>query len=137
MSVGARGQLGVTVVMESGICLNVNEEEIIKEFESVTYREGEILSATGQVEPEIELIGSGPMYVKPRRFPQTYEGIVKDQIQELLDTGIIEPSVSSLCSPLWVVPKPRTRMETPGTGQSWISGSWTSGPRRKVTPYLG
>ena len=75
MSLGEEGQLGVTVVRESGSGLNVNEKKIIKEFEGITYQEGGILSATGQLEHEIELIGSGPVYVKPRKYPKKTKGL--------------------------------------------------------------
>jgi hypothetical protein len=58
------------------------ERELIERFEGVTFREGERLSATGWVEHGIELIGNQPVYVKPRRYPQAYEKIMKEHIRE-------------------------------------------------------
>lgn len=104
---GVQDQLGVTLVAEErGHELLGKERELVERFEEVMYREGERLSATGRVEHGIELIGNQPVYVKPRRYPQAYEKIMKEHIREMLDTGVIRPSTSPFCSPLWVVPKP-------------------------------
>ena len=105
-SLGSEEQLGVTLVSEDKNPLSADEAKVVNGFKRVTYSEGEPLSATGQVEHTIELIGDRPVYVKPRRYPQAYENIMKEHIREMLDTGIIRPSTSPFCSPLWVVPKP-------------------------------
>ena len=105
-TVGTEEQLGVMLVREEGNTLSPAEQEIVRSFKRVTYREGEPLSATGQVEHRIELLGNRPVYVKPRRYPQAYENVIREHIREMLDTGIIRPSASPFCSPLWVVPKP-------------------------------
>ena len=99
-------QLGVTLVTnekEREASLN---GKIIQSFREVTYRDGEPLTATGKVEHHISLIGERPVYVKPRRYPQAYETVIREQIGEMLQAGVIRPSVSPFCSPLWVVPKP-------------------------------
>jgi hypothetical protein len=98
-------QLGVALVAEVQDH-QPEDEEIVKEFETLMYREGEPLSATGKVEHHICLIGERPVYVKPRRYPQAYEVVIRDQIDEMLREGVIRPSMSPFCSPLWVVPKP-------------------------------
>lgn len=104
---GVLDQLGVTLVVEAlGLELPEEEKELLKRFEEVMYREGERLSATGRVKHAIELIGSQPVYVKPRRYPQAYEEIIREHIKEMLLTGVVRPSTSPFCSPLWVVPKP-------------------------------
>ena len=105
-SIGSGEQLGVTVMSEDRNSLNSDEKRVVDSFSRVTYKEGEPLSATGQVEHVIELIGDRTVYVKPRRYPQAYESVIKEHIREMLDTGVVRPSTSPFCSPLWVVPKP-------------------------------
>jgi RNase H-like domain found in reverse transcriptase/Reverse transcriptase (RNA-dependent DNA polymerase)/Integrase zinc binding domain len=99
--------LGVTLVRGSEEKeLSKEEKDLVSSFEKVTYKEGERLTATGRVEHNIDLIGERPVYVKPRRYPKAYEEVIKKQIGEMLETGVIQPSTSPFCSPLWVVPKP-------------------------------
>lgn len=81
------------------------EARIYREFESVFYKEGEPLSATGRVQHAIDLIDDTPVFVKPYRQPHEKLIIIREQIKELLDQGIIRKSVSPYCSPLVVVPK--------------------------------
>ena len=80
-------------------------ERVMSGFKGVFYVDGEPLTATGRVRHGIELDSDKPVYVKPRRYPQTMKDIIKKQIGEMLEQGIIQKSTSPYCSPLWVVPK--------------------------------
>ncbi|KAL1132796.1 hypothetical protein AAG570_010748 [Ranatra chinensis] len=87
------------------IKLGTGLEQVIESFESITYKDGEILTATSKVKHTIELTDNRPVYVKPRRYPVAFRPIIKDHIKEMLETGVIRESVSTFNSPLWVVPK--------------------------------
>jgi hypothetical protein len=84
--------LGVTLV-GAGQKDEALDEEVVGKFKALMYREGEPLSATGKVEHHIDLIGERPVYVKPRRYPQAYEEVIRDQITEMLQEGLIRLSI--------------------------------------------
>ena len=46
-----------------------------------------------------------PSYVKPYRLPQAQKAEIRNQIDKMLENGIIEPAASDWSAPLLVVPK--------------------------------
>ncbi|XP_050484052.1 uncharacterized protein LOC126870410 [Bombus huntii] len=46
-----------------------------------------------------------PINIKQYRYPPAHREEINRQIQELLDTDVVEPSTSPYNSPLWIVPK--------------------------------
>lgn len=93
------------------------EREMLERNSDVIYKTGKKLTATGRVRHRISLEGDRPVYIKPRRYPHALKEVIKEQIEELLEQGIIRPSKSPYNSPVWVVPKapgedgkPRFRM---------------------------
>ncbi|KAL1132845.1 hypothetical protein AAG570_010797 [Ranatra chinensis] len=69
---------------------HIRANNVTQHFEAVFYTEGEPLSATGRV----------------RRYPQALMDVIRQELKNLLDQGIIRKSISPYCSALWVVPKP-------------------------------
>lgn len=78
---------------------------VIHENQSVLLKEGEKLSATTAIKHKIVTVDDCPIYTKSYRYPHHFKKDVHQQIQEMLDNGIIQPSVSPYSAPIWVVPK--------------------------------
>ncbi|KAL1110617.1 hypothetical protein AAG570_008145 [Ranatra chinensis] len=85
--------------------INGGSGKFRKLFEKLTYKEGEILEVTKRIKHRIDLIDDRPTYSKPRRYHVTFREIIREHINEMLDTGVLRESVSTFNSPLWVVPK--------------------------------
>lgn len=90
---------------------HLNSEErslttkLILDFKDLFYREGDVLSATCQVEHEIITTIDKPLHTKIYRYPQIYELEIQKQIKDMLRQNIIRESNSPFNSPLWVVEK--------------------------------
>lgn len=84
---------------------DIEIDGLTEKFTDCFYREEEPLTTTGRVEHSIEFIGDKPVFVKPRRYPFVMKEIIRQQLSEMLEQGIIRKSKSPFCSPLWVVPK--------------------------------
>ncbi len=66
---------------------------------------GEPLGAAGRAKHIIKLkAGTSPVYIPAYRLPHSQREIVNQQVQELLDQGVIEHSHSPWNSPLFLVP---------------------------------
>ena len=63
------------------------------------------LGLTSTIEHKIELEDSGPVKQPYRRFPAPLRAEIREEIQKLLDIGVIEPSKSAWSSPLVPVRK--------------------------------
>ncbi|KAL1110145.1 hypothetical protein AAG570_008222 [Ranatra chinensis] len=85
---------------------HIRADNVTQHFEAVFHTEGEPLSATGRVRHEIVIPDDRVVYIKPRRYPQALMVVIRQELKNLLDQGIIRKSISPDCSPLWVVPKP-------------------------------
>lgn len=46
-----------------------------------------------------------PIHSKLYRYPEIHKEEVRNQVEKMLNHGIITPSMSPWSSPLWVVPK--------------------------------
>ena len=90
--------------------LNKEEEtsllELCEKYNEIFCLEGDKLGYTTMAEHSITLIpDTKPIYVKPYRLPQAHKEEVNRQVQEMVEEGIISPSVSQWNVPLLVVPK--------------------------------
>lgn len=86
----------------------IEKEMLIKaihENQDVLLKQNEKLSSTTVIKHKILTTDENPVYTKTYRYPHHYKKDVTDQIQELLDSGIIRNSNSPYSSPIWVVPK--------------------------------
>lgn len=90
---------------------NLNDEEItrlidlISEFKSIFYVEGDKLTVVGKYQHRIPTINDIPVYSRTYRFPEIHKVEVERQIKEMLDSGIVTRSSSPYNAPIWVVPK--------------------------------
>ena len=79
--------------------------KLIDKTSDIFYLPGEPLPATNLVEHRISLIDDIPVNIRQYPIPQALQEFVREQINVLLQAGVIEPSESEYNSPLWVVPK--------------------------------
>lgn len=90
---------------------HLNQEEktklftAIQEYEDVFYRDGTDLSFSNVIKHNIETKDEFPVYTKSYRYPFIHKQEVEKQISDMLTKGIIRPSTSPWCSPIWIVPK--------------------------------
>ncbi|XP_037906167.1 uncharacterized protein DDB_G0289975-like [Hermetia illucens] len=88
-----------------------NEEEyngitkIIRRFENIFFKEGDILTSTRKIKHEIVTTTDRQINSKLYRYPPKHEEEVRRQIKEMEEQGIIQKSFSRYSSPLIVVPK--------------------------------
>lgn len=54
---------------------------------------------------ELHTTTEAPINIKAYRYPESLKKVVDEQIETMLDQGIIRPSTSAWKSPIWVVPK--------------------------------
>lgn len=89
--------------------LNDEERESIVDlclkFSDIFYLEGDSLTFTNEIKHAIDTNNAKPVFTKSYRYPQIHKEEVKRQITEMLNQGIIQPSISPWSSPVWVVPK--------------------------------
>lgn len=79
--------------------------DLIYNKQQVLLRRGEKLSSTTAIKHKILTSDDIPVYTKSYRYPHHFIKDVEEQVQEMLDNGIITHSVSPYSSPIWVVPK--------------------------------
>uniref|UniRef100_A0ABD2WE69 RNA-directed DNA polymerase n=1 Tax=Trichogramma kaykai TaxID=54128 RepID=A0ABD2WE69_9HYME len=79
--------------------------ELIKEFQDVFHIKGENLTTMHNVEHAIYTKDEVPVNAKPYRFPQSLKEELERQLNEMIKSGIIEPSCSSYRSNISLVPK--------------------------------
>lgn len=90
---------------------HLNEEEkrllikTLKPFKNVFFKEDDKLSFTHQIKHKIDTTDEQPIHQKTYKYPYNLREEVSNQIQKMLDTGIIRESASQWTSPIWVVPK--------------------------------
>lgn len=73
--------------------------------QNILLKPNEMLSATTAIKHKIHTRDEAPVYTKTYRYPHHFKKDVEDQIQEMLDSGIIRNSISPYSAPIWVVPK--------------------------------
>ena len=100
---------------------HLNQEEkanlitLCSRYSDVFYIEGERLTFTNKIKHRIRTIDEVPVHTKNYRYPFVHRQEVRDQIEKMLEQGIIRPSESAWSSPIWVVPK---KMDASGK-QKW------------------
>lgn len=78
---------------------------VLYDHQAVVLKQGEKLTSTTATKHKILTTNDMPIYTKNYRYPHHFRRDVQEQIQEMLDNGIIRPSKSPYSSPIWVVPK--------------------------------
>lgn len=90
---------------------HLNQEErteltkLITQYKDVFFNEGEDLTFTNVIKHKIVTQDELPVFTKSYRYPFCHKEEVKKQINDMLAQGIIRPSTSPWCSPIWIVPK--------------------------------
>jgi len=90
---------------------HLNQEETFKlkgllnKFRNLEYKEGEKLTFTNTIKHVLNTTHNSPIYSKQYPLAQTHEIEVENQVQEMLNQGLIRESNSPYNSPTWVVPK--------------------------------
>lgn len=79
--------------------------KICAEYNDIFHLSSDKLTCNNFYRQEIKTNNENPVYIKNYRIPQTQIPEVNSQVQDLLDNGLIEPSVSPYNSPLLLVPK--------------------------------
>ena len=77
----------------------------IMKYARIIPRDNEKQSAATEVKHKIKTKCDRPVYTKTYRYPIAHKKIVKDQIEEMLQHGIIIHSKSPWNAPIWVVSK--------------------------------
>lgn len=78
---------------------------VLYKHQNVIQNKKEKLSCTSATKHKILTSNDTPIYTKNYRYPHHVKKDIQEQIQEMLDNGIIRPSKSPYSSPIWVVPK--------------------------------
>lgn len=90
---------------------HLNDEEknkllkLCREFSRIFQYPDQPLSATTQTQHIIRTRDDEPVYTRSYRFPEIHKNEVKEQINKMLEQGIIRNSISPWSSPIWIVPK--------------------------------
>lgn len=79
--------------------------QLCDEFSDIFHRENEPLTFTNQVKHKILTTDEIPVHTKSYRYPFIHRQEVADQINKMLEDGIIRPSISPYSSPIWIVAK--------------------------------
>lgn len=89
--------------------LNAEEKSkllhLISKYQDTFYMEGTDLSFTNVIKHNIVTKDEIPVHAKSYRYPHCHKQEVQEQISKMLAQGIIQPSTSPWCSPIWIVPK--------------------------------
>ncbi|CAF4952206.1 unnamed protein product [Pieris macdunnoughi] len=90
---------------------HLNNEErdslfnLCAEFSDIFHLPEDSLTCTNALEHQIPTSSSVPINTKSYRFPEVHKQEVNNQINKMLNEGIIKPSTSPWSSPIWIVPK--------------------------------
>lgn len=90
---------------------HLNSEEktqllpIINKYHDIFYQENKKLSFTSAIKHSIRTTTNIPIFTKSYRYPYIHKNEVENQIQEMLNNGIIRHSNSPYSAPIWIVPK--------------------------------
>lgn len=79
--------------------------ETLEKHNKVIPRDNEKLTATTRIKHKINTTDDNPIYTKTYRYPHAHKITVKEQIDDMLENGIITHSESPWNAPIWVVPK--------------------------------
>ena len=77
--------------------------QLIKNCSNFFADPNEKLTYNTNVAAEIKTITDSPVYSNYTNYPTSMKDEVEKQVKQLLDDGIIRPSRSPYCSPVWRV----------------------------------
>ena len=77
-------------------------EALIKQYPDVL---SSLPGRTDQIQHDIKLLTSEPIRTKGYSIPYKTRNVMETEIQDMLDLGVIEPSISPYSSPVVLVPK--------------------------------
>lgn len=80
-------------------------ENLCIEFNDIFSLQGDLLSENNFYEQSIALNDQKPTYIKNYRLPESQKNEINEQIQTMLNEGIIQNSTSPYNSPILLVPK--------------------------------
>lgn len=87
---------------------NYEKDELFKillKHPKIIQQEGEKLSFTNMIQHKIHTKDEIPVHTKSYRYPNIHKLEIEKQIDEMLQDGIIQNSISPWTSPIWIVPK--------------------------------
>ena len=88
---------------------NTLTSEQRKEVETLMKQYPDVMSSlpgrTDQIQHDIKLLTSEPIRTKGYSIPYKTRSVIETEIQDMLDLGVIEPSISPYSSPIVLVPK--------------------------------
>jgi len=90
---------------------HMNKEEkheiskLLKNYKDLFHYDENQLTFSNTIKHEINLKNDSPIHTKSYRYPHVHKVEIQNQIQKMLENGIIRPSQSPWSSPIWVVPK--------------------------------
>lgn len=105
---GAKRQAELLKLVKLGHLSQDNNDfinSLILKFSDIFYLEGDNLTYTDIAVHEIETLTNIPIYKRQYRFPETIKAQINEQIDEMLEQGIIKPSKSPWNAPVLCVPK--------------------------------
>lgn len=79
--------------------------DIISEFKNTFFIEGDRLTRTDAAVHDIETETCIPINKRQYRFPEATKKHIKEQVEEMLEQGIIKPSTSPWNAPVLCIPK--------------------------------
>lgn len=79
--------------------------KVLADHHQIILKDDEKLTATTKIKHKIITTDDKPIYTKTYRYPHAHKETVKEQIQDMLDNGIITHSESPWNAPIWIVPK--------------------------------
>lgn len=79
--------------------------KLISRYQNIFFIEGNDLTFTNVIKHKIETKDEIPTHAKSYRYPYCHKQEVQNQINKMLAQGIIRPSTSPWCSPIWIVLK--------------------------------
>lgn len=89
--------------------LNKEEKELLiktlKPFRDIFQKDNQKLSFTHEIKHSIKTTDESPIHQRAYKYPYHLRDQVSNEINKLLDSGIIRESSSQWTSPIWVVPK--------------------------------
>jgi hypothetical protein len=80
--------------------------DVLNEYEDVFQIPGRPLGCTSMIQHHVDTGNAPPIAQRPYRLPERHRAALKENIDSLLEEGVIRPSVSPWASPIVLVNKP-------------------------------